>query len=413
MRTVIIGAGAAGISAAVEITKRKPWEEILILAKEEFPYSRCMLHQYISGERKKEKLAFVETDFLKKQGIGFQGKTEVRKIDTKCKCVVTEKEKVFFDKLLVATGSQYVLPPIPNFRNAKNLYGLRNLEDAEKIKEGVRSVKSVVIVGSGLVGMDIAYALCSYPLDITVVERASRIMPLQTDDVCAKRYQNLFEQAGVHFRLGVGISDTSMNGEEQIQELVMSDGSRLCCDMVIVAAGVRPNVDCLNESELFVNRGIQVDEYMQTSCRDIYAAGDVTGMSGIWPNAVEQGRIAAVNMTGGREAYNEWFCTKNTSNFFGMPMLSVGSVGADGDNYIIFTEETAKSYKKIIVRNNWIVGALFQGDIQGTGIWQYLIKNRIDISRVNKPLFNISIADFTCFDEDVRKRRVQGVMGLS
>ncbi|MGN0372324.1 MAG: NAD(P)/FAD-dependent oxidoreductase [Enterocloster sp.] len=412
MRSVIIGAGPAGISAASELAGRKPWEEITVIARDGFPYSRCMLHRYLSGERREEQLVFTEKDFFQKNGITFLGNRNVRSVRTAEREIVTDEGVIPYDKLLIAAGSAYSIPPVPNFRNAANVYGFRDLKDAKALKKACGPGKKVLIIGSGLIGMDVAYALAEQKADVTVVELASRIMPLQTDEVCAKRYQELFEKAGVAFYLGVGASDSVMDEEDNIREVTLSDGTVLSCDVIVVAAGVRPDTSFLNGSDIFINRGIQVDEYMRTSCEDVYAAGDITGLSGIWPNAVEQGRVAAVNMAGGNEQYTDRFCVKNTCSFFGLPMLSVGSAGADGDNYTILTQITPTKYKKLILRDERVVGALFQGDIAGTGIWQYLIKNQIDISGVEKSLFNISIADFHCFDEDVRKNRAESVMRL-
>lgn len=412
MRTVIIGAGAAGISAADELAKRKPWEDITVVARDEFPYSRCMLHYYLEGKREKGQLTFVEEDFFAKRGIIFRGSEDVLSINPKDRSVKTNKGSVFYDKLLIAAGSCYFIPPIPNFRTATNVYGFRNLKDVVLLKKICKAGKSVVIIGSGLIGMDIAYACSGMGMDIVVVEMAKRIMPLQTDEISSRRYQKLFEQSGVRFRLGVGASDTVVDQEGNIRQIILSDGSVLACDFVVVAAGVHPNVSVIGGADIFINRGIQVDEYMKTSQEDIYAAGDITGLSGIWSNAVEQGRIAAVNMAGGHEAYTERFCNKNISNFFGLSMLSVGSVSSDGGNYTILTQETPQKYKKLVLKDDCIVGALFQGDLRGTGIWQYLIKNRINVKAIEKDLFNISIADFHCFDEDVRKKRMHSVMRL-
>lgn len=412
MRTVIIGAGAAGISAASELAKRKPWEEVVVVASDDFPYSRCMLHLYLEGERGEKELSFIEEDLFTRKGITFLGGRTVLSVDTEKKQVRTEEETLAYDKLLIATGASYVLPRIPNIRSGTNVYGFRDLKDAKAIKAACGLSKKAVVIGSGLVGMDVAYGLLAHGLQITVVEMAARIMPLQTDQVSARRYQELFEKAGVRFLLGIGVSDTTADEEGKIREVIFSDGTKESCDMLVVAAGVRPNVSFLENTEIFINRGIQVDDYMQTSCPDVYAAGDVTGLSGIWPNAVEQGRIAAVNLSGGREAYTDRFCIKNTSNFFGLPMLSVGSIGADGDDYTVLTQQTPTAYKKLVLRDGHVVGALFQGDIAGTGIWQYLIKNRVDVSQIEKSLFNISIADLHCFDEDVRQNRADSVMRI-
>lgn len=412
MKSVIIGAGPAGIAAAKELATRKPWEEITVIEKDRFPYSRCMLHGYLAGEREEKQLSFVPEDFFDQNGIRFLGGVQVKKINTSEKTIITESGGMDYDKLLIAAGSVYSIPPIPNFRNAGNVFGFRDLKDAKLLKEKCRSGTRVIIVGSGLIGLDVAYALSRSGVEVSVVEMASRIMPLQTDEFSAKRYQNLFEKQGVRFFLGVGASDSHMDENENIREVVLSDGTVLSCDVLVVAAGVRPNTAFLNGTDIFINRGIQVDEFMRTSCQDIYAAGDVTGLSGIWPNAVEQGRLAAINMAGGNEAYTDRFCVKNTCNFFGLPMLSVGNVGADGDNYTVFTQTSRTQYKKLVLQDDCVVGALFQGDITGTGIWQYLIKNHIDVSNIEKSLFCISIADFHYFDEDIRRKREESVLKL-
>ena len=412
MRTVIIGAGPAGISAAAELAKRKPWEEVLVLAGDPFPYSRCMLHHYLKGERSEKGLSFIQEDFFLRKGINFLGGQTVCGLDTEKKQIQTARGPVPYDKLVVATGASYVLPRIPNLRSGTNVYGFRDLKDAKAVKAACATAKKAVVIGSGLVGMDVVSGLLPHGLKVTVVEMASRIMPLQTDQISAARYQRRFEKAGVRFLLGVGVSDTAMDGEGRIDEVILSDGTRESCDMLIVAVGVRPNVGFLENTEIFLNRGIQVDPFMQTTCPNVYAAGDVTGLSGIWPNAVEQGRIAAVNLSGGWEAYTDKFCIKNTCSFFGLPMLSVGSVGAEGDNYTILTQETPSDYKRLVLRDGYVVGALFQGDIAGTGIWQYLIKNRVDVSQIQKSLFQISIADLHCFDEDVRQNRADSVMRI-
>lgn len=150
-----------------------------------------------------------------------------------------------------------------------------------------------------------------------------------------------------------------------------------------------------------MERGLVVDEMMRTSDPDIYGAGDVTALSGIWPNAMDQGRIAAANMCGRQQKYTDTFCIKNTINFFGLTMLSVGEVEPKEEGSQVFTRECRNAYQKVIVRDGVVKGVQFQGDISHTGFWQYLIKNQIDISGKlkEKSVFDLGYGDFYGTDE--------------
>lgn len=181
---------------------------------------------------------------------------------------------------------------------------------------------------------------------------------------------------------------------------IYQDKEEIPCDFVVCAAGVRPNVAFLEGSDVKTERGIVVDEYMRTSAPDVFAAGDVTALSGIWPNAMDQGRIAAANMCGQSVKYTDTFCIKNTINFFGLTMLSVGEVEPKEDSQV-FTRECRNAYQKVIVRDGVVKGVQFQGDISHSGFWQYLIKNEIDITEKikNKSVFELGYGDFYGMDE--------------
>ena len=178
-----------------------------------------------------------------------------------------------------------------------------------------------MIVGSGLVGMDAAYALMERGIKPAVVEMADRILPLQLDGDAAAEYQQRFEAHGCRFFLSAKAADTRRDGAGRITAVVLDDGTELECDFVIVAAGVRPEVRFLQNCGVQVDRSIQVDEYLRTTVPDVYAAGDVCGLSGIWPNAMKQGITAARNMCGLSEGYEDTYAMKNTMNFFGLPAL--------------------------------------------------------------------------------------------
>ena len=396
MKYVIIGIGAAGMTAARTLRELAPQDEIVMLSVDEKPHSRCMLHKYLSHERDADGLNFVPDDFFTENNIWQIPGQRVTKLDTRAKKVYygTEGYACDYDKLLIATGAESFIPPVGDLRTAPNVFGLRHLSDAKAIDEKARTAKKVVIIGSGLVGLDAAYGLLEQKKEITVVEMAERILPIQLDEKGAAEYQKRFEKAGCRFCLGRKGADTVTNEKGEITHVVLDNGEKLECDMVIVAAGVRSAVAGFEDSGLVIDRGIKVNDYMQTSEQDVYAAGDVTGLSGIWPNAQKQGRIAAQNMVlGNKFMYVDRFAAKNTINFFGLVSLCVGALNPEEGDQVI-ARESRDQYERAIFRNHRLVGFLQQGDISHDGIYQYLIKKGIDLAGREEEIFSLSFADF-------------------
>lgn len=395
---VIVGAGAAGIAAAERIRLYNKEATIIMMSVDEYSHSRCMLHKFLGGGRTEEELSFVEPDFFEKNNI-YWGKTQAALgLDTQKKQIIMKNGYQPYDKLLIATGAVFGIPPINHFRTASNVYGFRDLSDAQKIDGAVKAknAKHVFVVGSGLVGLDVATGLMERGVKVTIAEMAPRVMPLQTDDTAARAYQERFEAHGARFLLGIGASDSVVNDQNEITAVILSTGEKVECDFVVCAAGVRPNIGWLEGSGLAMERGITVDEYMRTSAPDVYAAGDVTGLSGIWPNAMDMGRIAASNMCGASIAYTDRYCMKNTSNFFGLQMLTIGDINKVEEGAVVYVRESRDSYKKAIVKDGCLQAILIQGDISHTGHWQYLIKSGINIDKIlkQKDVFDITYGDF-------------------
>ena len=393
MNYVIIGTGAAGIMAAKEIRKLKKDAQITMISADEQVHSRCMLHKYLSHERTAEELSFVEEDFFEKNQIAeVYGHIEV--IDTANQMVDTKGgESICYDKLLISTGADSFIPPVGDLRKAKNVFGLRHLKDAQEIDKMAEDAEKILIIGSGLVGLDAAYGSIERGKKVTVVEMAEQILPVQLDAHAAKTYQELFEQAGVQFYLGCKAEGAVCEADGMIRAVTLDTGKQLLCDLIIVAAGVRPAVGFLEKSEIEVERGIKVNSKMETNVPNVYAAGDVTGLSGIWPNAMKQGQTAARNMCGVGTEYTDTFAAKNTINFFGLVTLCLGRIRQEeGDE--IFVEEDRNVYRRLIMKDGVPEGILLQGDIAHSGIWQYMIKSKIDISSMKNKIFKITFADF-------------------
>ena len=313
MMHVIIGVGAAGITAAKTIRSQQPDASITMISTDEHVHSRCMLHRYLSHERQEDTLSFVEPDFFETNKIEWIKGVSVKTVDVKNQQVLLDNDtSCHYDKLLITTGANSFIPPVGQFREANNVFGLRHLSDAQAIRPLADQAEQILIVGSGLVGMDAAYAFLEQGKEVTVVEMADRILPIQLNETAGTAYRKLFEEHGCRFLLGKKASETHMNSNGSIDYVLLDDGTRVDCDLVIVAAGVRPAVECVLDTPIKVDRFIKVSDTMETSFKDIYAAGDVTGLSGIWPNAMKQGQVAALNMCGIETVYDDRYAMKNT-----------------------------------------------------------------------------------------------------
>lgn len=394
MKYVIIGAGVAGVEAAKTIRQKDNTGEILMISKDTDVHSRCMLHKFIAGERDEQGLDFTEKDFFENYRIDWKKGVQVTSVCPDEKEIALDNgEKISYDKLLLAGGADSFIPPVGELRKASNVYGLRNLSDAQAIVKEADQAENVLIIGSGLVGLDAAYGLLERGKKITIVEMVDRILPVQLDKHAANAYQALFEKAGVRFVLGRKASEAVCEADGKIHKVTLDNGEEIPCDLLIVAAGVRSSIACLEGSGIECDRGVTVDNCLKTSKADIYAAGDITGLSGIWPNAANQGKIAGANMCGGTEEYNDTYAIKNTINFFGLVTLCVGRILEEEGDQIQIKEDKSQ-YKRVIVKDGKVQGILLQGDISHAGTWQYLIKNKIDISSIQKNIFDINYADF-------------------
>lgn len=394
MEYVILGAGAAGITAAKTIRKADREGKITVISTDTQVHSRCMLHKYLSHERDAAGISFIDPDFFGKNQITWLPGKTVSRLDTQGKKVYTDQgDEMSYDRLLIATGAESFIPPVGNLREAENVFGLRHLRDAQAIDELAKDAENIVIIGSGLVGLDAAYGLMETGKKVSIVEMADQILPVQLDKTAAFEYQKRFEKAGAVFYLGRKAADTVMGEDKIIREIILDNGEKLPCDLIIVAAGVRSAVAGMEGEGIVIDRGIKVDDYLQTGAEGVYAAGDVTGLSGIWPNAQKQGETAALNMCGSHVEYTDRYAIKNTINFFGMVSMCVGVIlPQEGD--VVIAREDSRNYKRVVLRDGKAVGVLLQGDISHGGIWQYLIKNQIDLAGIKKDIFDLNFGDF-------------------
>lgn len=397
MRYVIVGASASGINGAKTLRELDKDAEIIVVSKDEYVISRCMLHHYIKGSRTIETLNFANpSDFFEYYHIQWIKGVEATELKPLEKKLLLSNGKVLtYDKILLAAGASSFIPPIENLREAKQVVGLRNLEDATYIKKMISQIKHAVVLGAGLVGIDAVSGLLDQKIQVTLVEMGNRILPLQLDDYTANIYKEEFEKKGAVIKLGVSAQKVILDEHQCVKELLLSTGELIPCELIIVATGVRANVGFLANSGIETDKfGLIINPRGETNTRDVFGAGDITGRNPIWPTAVKEGIIAAYNMIGNEMYMSDFFSSKNTMNFLGIATMSIGVPVKPDETYEEAIQIRGKDYKKIIYKQGKIYGAVIQGDLSYAGVLTQLIKFKIDISKIKKPIFNIDYGDF-------------------
>ena len=396
MKYVIIGSSAAGVNAVRELRKYDQEGEIVLVSKDQNIYSRCILHQYLSGERTLERLNFAEPDFAALYRVNWmKGREAVGLRPADHILVLDGNEELSYDRLLVATGSHTFIPPIKGLAEAENYTGFRNIDDIEVLKEVPKKAGHIVVLGSGLIGIDCATGFLHMGVRVTLVDFAGWLLNKQLDARAAQTYIDAFREQGVEQYYGVGVDEVRTDGNHQIYEIALSDGTVLPCDYFVVTAGVRSNVEFLQDSGLELSKfGLVYDGHGRTSDPDVFGAGDVSGLSPIWPVAVKEGMVAAANMAGQNRKMTDFFASKSTMSFLGIHTMSIGTVTPPDDSYRVDVYDKNGVYKKVVSKDGVIVGALLQGDLAYGGVLQQMIARKIDVTRVKKPLFEIDYSDF-------------------
>lgn len=398
---MVLGASAAGVNGVRQLRKQCPEAEIILVSKDSSIYSRCILHHYLGNMRTKEELCFAEDDFEDRYKADWRKGVTCTGLDDKEKQVcLSDGTSIAYDRLLIATGSHTLLPAVKGLLGTEGVYGFHNLDEVEAIKKGAVKAEHIVVMGGGLTGLDAAVGFLRLGKKVGLVEMEGHLLAKQLDARSSGTYEKAMEHKGIVLHLGVGIREVCQQ-EGTVTSLKLTDGSELACDMLVVTAGVRPNIDFLKGSDVECDRfGLVIDRYGQTSVPDIYGAGDVTGRSPIWPAAVKQGMVAAVNMAmghganGRRATMDDFFASKSTMNFLGIPTMSLGIPERPDDSYDVVMEDKDGIYRKVIHKNGKIYGAILQGDLSYGGVLTQLIAGKIDVSKVKKPLFEIDYSDF-------------------
>ena len=384
---IIVGNGVAGTTAVENIRKLDQEGTIIILSNEDLPfYYRIRLNEYLSGDLKEEDLLAKKAEWYKEHKIDLRLQSPVVGGDPQKKVVVAKDNEEFsYDTLLIATGSHSFIPPITG-SETNGVFAIRSIQDCREITGWAKKVEDVVLIGGGLLGLEAGNALLRLGLKVTVVEFFPRLLPRQLDIDGAKRLQAIMEGMGFSFRLGAKTQE--ITGDNLMTGVSLEGGESLSAQMVIISAGVRPNMELAQPLGLETDKGIKVDERLRTNQPDIYAAGDVAefrGMPyGIWPAAMEQGKIAGTNMAGGDSVY-KGTTMANTLKVVGVDLASAGEIDAEGkfDSKMVTDE---KIYKKIVLDNNLIIGCIMLGDKKGFNRITQMMSEKRDVREIKDQL---------------------------
>ena len=400
MKYLIIGNSAAAVGAVEAIRRNDKGNSITMISDEpHHVYSRPLISYLLAGHTKEDKMYYRDESFYKENNVETVFNKRVTGVDTKKKQVILEdKKKIDYDKLLIATGGTPFVPPIKG-KDRKNVYTFTKWSDATEILKVSKNVKKAVVIGAGMIGLKAIEGLNAIGIDVTVVELAPEVLSRALDKDASRIVQRKMEEAGVEVITNNEVVEITGKGNTATG-VVLRDKKKIKCDLVIVAIGVIPNTGFIKESGIKINRGIVVDEKMETNIKGVYAAGDVVEALNmltnekmpipIWPLAYRQGSIAGDNMSGGSSVYKGGF-PMNSIEFPGAPTISLGIIDPRGEGYESLIKNDSKNgnYKRIIIKNERLVGAILVGDdVDRAGILTGLIKEQKPVTAFKDKLLD-------------------------
>jgi NAD(P)H-nitrite reductase large subunit len=394
MRYVILGNSAAGLTAIDAIRERDREGAITVVSKEPEPaYSRVALPYILSGEKQLPQVTLRGPEYYEANSLELIAGVGASAVDPEAKTVTLDDGRSLqFDRLLIATGSLSRVPPVRGIEEA-DVCCHWTLADTRKIEAKLKDARSCFVIGAGFISLLTVSALIKVAgLKYAVVEIADRVMPQLLDADGGGALERAMREKGIDLLLGEQVQ--SIERGKSGYGITLGGGGTRDADMIVCGAGVRPNVDFLSGSGVEVARGVLVNERQETNVPDVYAAGDCAegfdflsgerAVHAIWPTAIDQGRVAGANMAGAAQTYAgslSW----NVTELFGLSSASVGEFrGRDGCEPIVFHNPSANVYRKLLLEDGRIVGAVVIGraeHVQDLGVVQAMIRRRTDVSR--------------------------------
>ncbi len=385
-KVIVIGAGAGSYGFVKSYRELNKEDEIVVFSKENFPfYNRVMLPDYISGVQKWEQLVKMNDEEEKSHNITLHRGVGVESINRQMKTVTDSKGAVHnYDVLLMATGSRAAL--LKDIPPMKGIFTMRSRVDADDFKNHIDPAKGkVVIVGGGLLGIELAASLREVNVEVTVVQRISRLMDRQLDALGSQLLYEELRDKGIDFYFNDEIS--RFLGKETIEGIDLKSGLTIPCQAIVIAIGTAPNVELARACGMDVKRGVVVDEYLQTSDPNIFAIGEIAEFKGflygITAAAEQQAEIVARYLSGDISKYYSGSLLMNILKMHGTDLCSLGEVECPDDpayEEVVFIDKSKRYYKKCIIHNDRLIGAILIGDKSEFLEFRELIQNKMELS---------------------------------
>ncbi|MFX1320836.1 MAG: NAD(P)/FAD-dependent oxidoreductase [Promethearchaeota archaeon] len=397
MKFVIIGTGGAGVSGVEAIREYDHDAEIIMISKEDVPpYSACLLCHYILEEEERDTVFWKGKDFFNRMNVNPILGKEIKSIQPENKKILFDSKSVEYDKLLIAAGGHVDVPSIKGL-DKEGVFTFKTLNEIDNIYNWIKTKKinNAVVLGAGFIGLDAAEGLKKKEIDVTIVEALDKVLPRMLDKEMGNIAKEILEKNNITVLLENNV--TEILGKKQVKSVKLTDGTVLDADLVIVATGVKPNLEFLKDCGININSGIIVNEFLETNVRDIYAAGDIVESTNLltgnresillWSNALTQGTIAGYNMVGRKTRY-EGSTIQTLIKIFGTPIISDGKY--EGEEMKFFEDGV---YKKMYLKDSSINGYILINTMQNAGVYHSLMISKRKISKFKKFLltdkFNI------------------------
>ena len=376
-RLVVVGNGMAGIRTLEELLKLAPdMYDITVFGAEPHPnYNRILLSPVLAGEQEFDDIVLNPLSWYADHGITLHLGKEVTAIDrVRRRVVAADGTEAGYDRLLLATGSVPFILPVPG-KDLAGVIGYRDIHDTRTMIETARVSKHAVVIGGGLLGLEAANGLKLRGMDVTVVHLAGWLLERQLDPVAGALLETSLAQRGLAFRLNTSTSEIIGDADGRVAAVRFSDGEQIPADLVVMAAGIRPNTALAQAAGIHCNRGIVVNDTLQTYDPRVYAVGECAAHRGIAYGLVaplfEQAKICANHLATWGIGIYKGSTVSTKLKVTGIDLFSAGEfMGGEGTEEIVLSDPAGGMYKKLVIRDDRLVGACLYGDT-GDGAWYF------------------------------------------
>lgn len=388
---VVIGNGMAGMRTVEELLKLAPelYDITVFGAEPHGNYNRILLSPVLAGDKHMDDIIIHSREWYREQAITLHAGDPVVHIDRRRRLVRSASgREVWYDRLLLATGSHPFIIPVPGHK-LPGVIGFRDIHDVDTMLAAARKGGRAVVIGGGLLGLEAANGLLRRGMDVTVVHVTDSLMNQQLDKPAALLLKSALESKGLRFMLDAHTS--AIVGEERVRAVRLKDGAELAADLVVMTAGVRPNIALAMEAGIHCERAIVVDDTLQTYDPRVYAVGECvqhrSAVFGLVAPIWEQAKVCGAHLAlKGHRRYVQ-AATPTKLKVTGVDLYSVGDfIGGEGSEDLVLRDARRGIYKRLVLAGNRIAGAVLYGDVQD-GPWYFnLIQNRTDISAMRSRL---------------------------